>query len=80
METGIGPTVDRILNTILQRLSSDSVKQRISNELVDPITQQVQQKVKPYIYAAIFLYAILIILLLVIIYLLISKNRTKINT
>lgn len=80
METGIGPTVDRILNTIVQRLSSDSFRQKISDELVDPLTEKVQQRVRPYVYGALLLYAILVILLLVIIYLLLTKGNAKMHT
>lgn len=72
--TGIGPTTDKILNIILDRLTSDRFKEKLTDKIVDPITQIANEKIKPYIYVSLGLYGIIIILLVIIIYLS-MKNR-----
>jgi len=72
--TGIGPMTDRVLNTVLDRLSTDKFREKLTDKIVGPVTNVVSQKVKPYIYLTIGLYAIVIILLIIIIYMLMKKQ------
>lgn len=74
-QTGIGPMTDKILNSILDRITSDSFKEKLSDKIVDPVIGLINQKIKPYVYTCLVLYAIIIILLLIIIYLLLNKKR-----
>lgn len=74
-ETGMGPMADKIWNTVLEKLSTSDVKRKLSRIVVDPITDVVKEKAKPYAYAGIFLYLVIVILLVVIIYLLIKKRQ-----
>lgn len=74
-ETGIGPITDKILNSILDRLTTDNFKERLTDKIVDPVTTIINQKIKPYIYTSMALYAILVILLVIIIYLLVTKRK-----
>ena len=75
-ETGIGPATDNILNHILDRLTTDGFKEKLTDKIVDPITDIINKKIKPYIRISIVLYAVVVILLLFIIYLLMNKRRT----
>lgn len=73
--TGIGPRVDKFLNGIIDKISTDEFRENLSNKIVGPITDIVNQKIKPYIYIGIGLYVILLVLLLIIIYMLYKKNK-----
>ena len=73
-ETGIGPVTDNILNTILDRLSSDGFKEKLTDKIVDPVTTMINKKIKPYVKISIGLYSIVIVLLCIIIYLIMSKK------
>ena len=79
LETGIGPTVDRILNSLLERITSDNFKEKLAHRVIDPVTEIVSEKVKPYMYAVVILYAIVILLLLIIIYLLRTISIKRIH-
>jgi hypothetical protein len=72
--TGIGPMTDRLLNTVFEKLSSDNFRQNLEDKIIDPITDVVSKKMRPYIYTSIVLYIILLILLIAIIVLLIRKK------
>ena len=74
-QTGIGPMTDKILNSILDRLTSDSFKEKLTDKIVDPVTEIINRKIKPYVYTSIGLYSIVILLLLIIIYLLIVRKK-----
>ena len=77
-QSGIGPTTDKIINYIIEIITADSFREKITNKLVDPVTEMINAKVKPYIYMSIGLYCLVIVLLLIIIYLLIStRNRCR---
>ena len=77
LETGIGPTTDKIINTILDRLTTDKFREKLIDKIVAPVTNVINEKIRPYVYIGIGLYALLIILLVTIIILLISKNKQK---
>ena len=75
LETGIGPTVDKILNTIIEKLNSQKFKQNLTEKVIDPVTGMIHKKMRPYYYGATVAYLIVIILLVVIIYLLVKKRK-----
>jgi len=60
--SGMGPMTDRLLNGILDAISKENFSQRF--------TQIVNDRVQPYVYMGMFMYAVIVMLLLVIIYLL----------
>ena len=74
-ETGIGPTTDKILQTILDRLTTDKFREKLIDKIVDPVTNIINEKIRPYVYVSIGLYSVVIILLLFIIYLLSKKKN-----
>lgn len=74
IETGIGPMTDNLLNCILDRLSNDNFKEKLTNKIVDPVTFMINRKIKPYINLSVGLYGLVIVLLCVIIYLLVKKK------
>ncbi|XWV26501.1 hypothetical protein QJ857_gp0568 [Tupanvirus soda lake] len=76
-ETGIGPVTDRLLGTLLDKLTGGDFKDILTDKIVDPITEIINRKVKPYVYISIGLYSIVIILLALIIYLLIKKKNCR---
>lgn len=73
--TGIGPTTDKILNTLIDRFTSGDFREKLTDRIVDPITNMINDKIRPYIYVCIGLYFIVILLLIVIIWLLIKKPK-----
>ena len=77
LETGIGPTVDRILNSLLDRITSDAFREKLAHRIVDPMTGIINQKIRPYIYTFIVLYAVIVLLLLIIIYLIVAKKNIQ---
>lgn len=64
--SGMGPMTDKLLNGVLDAISKENVSQRF--------TQIVNDKMQPYIYTGMSMYAVIIILLCVIIYMLHAKN------
>lgn len=74
IETGIGSFTDKVLNTVVEKLSSDGFRQQLANRVIEPTLLVVQHKAKPYIHIMIAAYVLLLILLLIIIYLLIKKK------
>lgn len=79
VQTGIGPMVDNILNTVLGRVTSGDFKERLTDKIVSPVTTMINRKIQPYLYLAGGLYLVLVILLLIIIYLLVKKNKLLAN-
>lgn len=74
-ETGLGPATDRILNSILDKFATDNFKEKLTDKIVDPIAEIINQKIKPYVYISLGLYGIIVILLLLLIYITIKKNK-----
>lgn len=74
-ETGIGPMTDNVLNTIINKVSSDQFKATVTDRLVNPVMKEISQKAKPYVHYAIFFYVILLVLLIVIIFMLFRLNK-----
>lgn len=74
-ETGIGPMTDKILNSIIDKLSADNLKEKLTDKVVYPLTEIVNEKIRPYIYISLILYLVIIILLIAIIYLLARRKK-----
>jgi len=74
-ETGMGPMTDSILNLILEKISTTNFREKLTDNIMCPISQMVNQRIRPYVYISVVLYCIIIILLLAIIYLLLKKNK-----
>lgn len=74
-ESGIGPMTDRVLNTLLDKLTSNNFREKIAEKVLDPITAIINQRIQPYIYIMAALYGAIVILLIVIIVLLVIKHR-----
>jgi len=77
-ETGIGPFTDKVLGSIINKLTGEDFKEILSDNIVDPITVIVGKKIRPYVYATILLYLIVVLLLIFIIFLLL-KRKAKSN-
>ena len=75
IETGIGPVTDRLLGTVIDRLANSDFREILTDKIVDPITEVVNRKIRPYIYAGVGLYTVLVVLLAIIIYLLMKKKN-----
>ncbi|AGD92303.1 hypothetical protein LBA_00385 [Megavirus lba] len=74
-ETGIGPITDKVLNSVLDRVTADGFREKLVDKIVDPITSIINDKIRPYVYLLIFLYILLIVLLVIIIYLILKKSK-----
>lgn len=75
IETGVGPITDQLLNSLVDKLNSDNFKTDVMGKLMDPVSEILNEKIKPYIQISMALYGIVIILMLVIIYLLITQKK-----
>src|SRR5271170_835538 len=73
--TGFGPMTDNLLTDMLNKLDTDKIKNKLTANFVDSVTDILNQKMQPYMYVAIALYSIIIMLLCVIIYLVIIKKK-----
>ena len=73
--SGLGPITDKILNGMFDAITNRDFKDKISDKLINPLTQIVNDKIKPYVCMGVFLYSIVFIMLLIIIYLLYTKNK-----
>ena len=74
-ETGIGPVTDRLLGTVIDRLTNSDFREILTDKIVDPITEIINRKIRPYVYVSIGLYTVVIVLLIIIIYLLMKKKK-----
>lgn len=77
LETGIGPFTDGLLVSILDRITSGDFREILIDKIVDPITEIINKKIKPYVYISIVLYSVVIVLMIYIIFLL--KKRVIIK-
>ena len=71
--TGIGPMTDKVLNSVIGNLSDGPIKDVMVSKLFKPLLDDVNQKLKPYIYFHIGMYLFTVILLVVIIILIALK-------
>jgi len=76
-ESGFGPITDKMLNAIFNLLTNQSFQEKMSDKLVSPLTIMINNKIKPYVYASLFLYLVIIALLFAIIYLL-QKDKNNV--
>lgn len=74
VETGIGPMTDNILNTILDRITTDNFRGKLTDKIIQPITGMINEKIKPYLYISLLLYSFIVILLFVIILLVMMRR------
>lgn len=74
IETGLGPTTDRLISNVLDNISKSNFGESIANKIIEPVTKIVNQKIRPYVYTCMALYAVIVFLLIVIILLLVKKN------
>lgn len=74
VNTGIGPLTDNIFNSLLDRVTTDKFRERLTNQIVDPTIDMLNHKLRPYINMAIAAYVLLVVLLIVIIYLQLRKK------
>lgn len=72
-ETGIGPVTDRVLSSVLSTLNRNDFRTLVTDKIMDPITNAVNEKIKPYVYTSIIMYLILLVLLIYAIILLKKK-------
>ena len=73
-KTGIGPMTDNIINQCIDKITSNEVKNKLADKILEPIIDIVNEKIQPYIYLITALYIIIVILIIVNMYLVI-KNR-----
>jgi len=74
-QTGIGPVTDNILNAILDRFTTAQFQGKLLNKIVSPLTNVINEKIKPYVYISIGLYVFIVLLLFIIIFLVVRKKK-----
>lgn len=78
IETGIGPTVDGIINFLMKKIEMDKISNKIGNRILYPVLDIINKKIRSYVYIGIGMYLAIIILLIVIIYFLMKLYRKSI--
>jgi len=73
--TGMGPMTDKMIQSIVTKLTSTDFKERVTDKLLQPVLETMNRKLQPYFYTGIGLYIIVIILLIIILYLLSKKKN-----
>lgn len=76
IETGVGPITDRLINATIDTINSPSFKKNVSEKIIDPASEAISRKIKPYIYLGFLMYLIVVILLIIILIMLTRKKRT----
>jgi hypothetical protein len=74
VKSGIGPFTDNIINEIAKKLSSNEFKTYFNELFLDPMFNNITNKIQPYLYMISLLYGIIVILILIIIYLILKKK------
>jgi hypothetical protein len=72
--TGIGPFTDSIINACIEKLTCDDVKKKITDDIVAPLIQTINDRLEPYIYIVSTLYVLIVIMLIIIIYLVLTRK------
>lgn len=75
LKTGIGPFTDSIVNGFIKHLTSEDVKNKIVDRVIEPLIEVVNERMQPYIYLVSTLYMVIVILLIAIIVLLFHKKN-----
>jgi hypothetical protein len=73
LKTGIGPTTDRMVNGIISACTTPEVKNMLTDAVINPITDIVNQKMRPYVNICVALYFAIIVLLCINIYMIYRK-------
>ncbi len=68
IHTGMGPMTDNLLNNVADKMANREFKEIMANKIVDPVIIIIKDKVRPYVYGGVLLYALIIILLLLILF------------
>lgn len=75
INTGLGPTTDRIINSVINKINTPVMKETVNDKILEPLKAKVMSTVKPYLYLGGILYIIIIVLLLIIIIMLLRRQR-----
>lgn len=79
INSGIGPSVDNLINVLIEKICSKNFKDNIKNKVLQPSINVAYSKMKPYLYFGGLLYLLLVILQLFIIYLLFNVKNSTLN-
>jgi hypothetical protein len=71
---GLGPATTNFIRNLLNKLNNEQ-KNTITHNLIEPVMDIINQKIKPYIYISIGMYLLIVILLLFLIYLTMKKKN-----
>ena len=75
IQTGLGPTTDRIVTNIVDKINTPAIKETINDKIIDPLKTKMTNVIRPYLYIGGFMYLIIILLLIFIIVILLKKQR-----
>lgn len=75
--SGIGPITDRIINSVLDGINTQSFRQILKERMVNFTMEIVLEKMKPYIILSVILYIVIIIFLLAIIIILCRLTKQR---
>lgn len=73
--TGIGPATDKLIGTVVDKITSADFQNLFEDKVVDPVLEVVSKKARPYIYLGIACYIVVFLMLCFIIYLLLKNNK-----
>lgn len=75
INTGLGPTTDRVINNIIDKINTPAVKETVNDKIIDPIKIKVMNVVRPYLYIGGIMYIVIILLLIIVIIMLARHKR-----
>jgi len=70
---GLGPVTTNFFRNLLNRLNNDH-KNTLTQNLIDPMMDIINQKIKPYIYVSIGMYLLIVLLLVYLIWLILKRK------
>lgn len=71
---GLGPVTDRLAGNVVQWLQGDEFKKN-AEKFIEPISQIIQRRVRPYMYIAAGMYFVTVVMLIIIIVMLARKSK-----
>jgi ABC-type phosphate transport system permease subunit len=78
-QTPSNSIIDKLLNIAIDKLKASDVSQILEVRIVDPVTEMIEKKVRPYLWYGALMYLIIIVMLIFIIIMLMRQREILIK-
>ncbi len=75
IKSNIGQMTDHVINVIIDECRKQHNRDKVYNGVVEPLVNEVTQKLYPYIITVSLLYMLVLSLIIIILYMMIKKNK-----